>query len=90
MDEGSQRTGLIVSGAMHLGLLAVIVLGFSRAPRFDDAPKSIPVETITTAQLNEIMEGEKTAKPARAGRKPAPAPPKPEPAPAGPATPDAA
>ena len=49
---------------MHLALLAVLVLGFARAPRFDDAPESIPVETITSTQLNEIMQGEKTGKPA--------------------------
>jgi colicin import membrane protein len=69
---------------MHLALLAVLVIGFSRAPRFDDAPESIPVETITSTQLNEIMQGEKTGKPAPAPPKPAPAPPepaKPEPPP---------
>ncbi len=71
MHEGSQRTGLIVSGAMHLALLAILVLGFS-APRFDDAPESIPVETISASDLNEIMEGEKAAKPSPA--KPAPPP----------------
>ncbi len=72
VGEDSQRTGLVVSGAMHLTLLAALVFGFARAPRFDDAPESIPVETITTTQLNEIMEGEKTAKPAPTPPKPAP------------------
>jgi hypothetical protein len=74
---------VIVSGAMHLALLAVIVLGFARAPSFDDAEESVPVETITTTQLNEIMEGEKTAKPhppaPQAAAKAAPQPPPPEP-----------
>ena len=37
LDEETQRAGLIVSGAMHLALLAVLVFGFSHAPRFDDA-----------------------------------------------------
>ncbi len=59
---------------MHLALLALIVFGFARAPRFDDAAESIPVETISATQLNEIMEGEKTAKPAPAPRKAAPPP----------------
>ena len=72
MDEETQRAGLIVSGAMHLALLAVLVFGFARAPRFDDESESIPVETVTSTQLNEIMQGEKTGKPAPA--KPAPAP----------------
>jgi colicin import membrane protein len=67
---------------MHLALLAVLVIGFSRPPRFDDAPESIPVETITSTQLNEIMQGEKTAKPSPAApEKPAPEPPKREPPP---------
>ncbi|HXT07461.1 MAG TPA: hypothetical protein VN715_11050 [Roseiarcus sp.] len=85
MDEGSHRTGLIVSGAMHVALLAVLVFGFSHAPRFDDATESIPVETVTTAQLNQIMEGEKTARPSQA--KPAPAPAKAEPVPLPPTPP---
>ena len=79
MSEDSPRTGFFVSGAAHLSLLAVLMFGFARAPRFDDAPESIPVEMITTTQLNEIMEGEKTAKPAPTPAKPAPAKPAPEP-----------
>jgi hypothetical protein len=70
---------------MHVALLAILVFGFSHAPRFDDAAESIPVETITTAQLNQIMQGEKTAKPSPA--KPAPAPPKAEPVPLPPTPP---
>jgi hypothetical protein len=70
---------------MHVALLAVLVFGFAHAPRFDDAAESIPVETVTTAQLNQIMEGEKTAKPSPA--KPAPAPPKAEPVPLPPTPP---
>jgi hypothetical protein len=73
LEHETQKTGLIVSGAMHLALLAVLVFGFS-APSFDDAPESIPVETITSDQLNEIMQGEKTAKPAPAAPAPAPVP----------------
>ena len=61
---------------MHLTLLALLMFSFSRANRFDDAPESVPVETITSTQLNEIMEGEKHGKPAPAPVKPAPAPPK--------------
>jgi colicin import membrane protein len=79
--EDSEKTGLIVSGAMHAALLAILVFGFARAPRFDDASESIPVETVTTAQLNEIMQGEKAAKPAPAPKAPAPAPPQPAPEP---------
>jgi colicin import membrane protein len=79
LNEGSERTGFIVSGAMHLTLLALLMLGFSPANRFDDAPESVPVETITDTQLNEIMEGDKHGKPAPAPAKPAPALPKPAP-----------
>jgi hypothetical protein len=68
---------------MHLALLAVLTLGFSHAPTFDDATESVPVETISSSQLNEIMQGEKEAKPAPEPAKPAPppkpAPPSPEP-----------
>jgi hypothetical protein len=70
---------------MHLALFAVLIFGFARAPKFDDAPESIPVETITTSQLNEIMEGEKNGKPAP---KPAPAPKVETPAPLPPPRPE--
>ena len=45
-----------------------------RAPRFEDNPESIPVETVSLSELNQIMNGEKDAQPA-----PEP-PPRPEPA----------
>ena len=84
-DPATHRQGLLVSGAMHVALLAVLAFGFTQAPPFTDATESIPVETITSTQLNEIMQGEKDARPAPEASKPAPPeaaplpPPRPEP-----------
>ena len=72
MSEQPQKSGLIVSGALHGALLAAILIGFTGAPKFDDAAESIPVETITQNQFNEIMKGERDAKPAKPVEKPAP------------------
>ena len=77
MSDQPSKTGLYVSGAMHSALLAFIVFGFASAPKFEDAPESIPVDTITQSQFNEIMKGENNAKPAKE-------------APAAPTTPQAA
>ena len=63
MSDGSKRSGFYVSGALHAALLALLLVGFSQAPKFDDAAESIPVDTITQSQLNEIMHGERDAKP---------------------------
>ena len=63
-------------------MLALILLGFASAPRFDDNPESIPVETVSLSDLNQIMNGEKDARPS-----PEP-PPRPEPAPATPKPPE--
>jgi colicin import membrane protein len=52
-----------ISAAMHAGLLAFIVFGFAFAPKFDDATESIPVDTVTQNQFNEIMKGERDGKP---------------------------
>jgi colicin import membrane protein len=76
LSEQPTKTGLVFSGALHATLLAMILVSFASAPRFDDAAESIPVETITLAQFNEIMKGERDAKPA----KPAEQPPAPKPA----------
>ncbi|HLH47864.1 MAG TPA: cell envelope biogenesis protein TolA, partial [Roseiarcus sp.] len=72
MNEQPQKSGLIVSGALHGTLLVAILIGFTGAPKFDDAAESIPVETVTQSQFNEIMKGERDAKPAKPVEKPAP------------------
>jgi hypothetical protein len=63
LSSGSEKSGFYVSGALHAALFALLVVGFSQAPKFDDAAESIPVDTITQSQLNEIMHGERDAKP---------------------------
>jgi hypothetical protein len=45
-------------------MLALILLGFASAPKFEDNPESIPVETVSLSELNQIMNGEKDARPA--------------------------
>ena len=57
---------------MHAALLAFLVFGFSFAPKFEDAGESIPVETVSQSQFNEIMKGERDAKPMK---EPPPEPP---------------
>jgi colicin import membrane protein len=62
VSEDSSKSGLLISGALHGALLAILLIGFTGAPQIDDASETIPVETITDAQLNEIMKGERDAK----------------------------
>jgi colicin import membrane protein len=54
--------GYYVSAAVHLGVLALLLVHFSREHKFEDAQEAIPVETITDAQFSQIMKGEKAAK----------------------------
>ena len=63
MSDQPSKTGLYVSSALHAALLGFIVFGFSAAPKFEDASESIPVDMVTPAQFNEIMKGERDAKP---------------------------
>jgi len=63
VSDQPSKAGLYVSGALHAALLAFIVFGFASAPEFEGAPESIPVDTITQSQFNEIMKGERNAKP---------------------------
>ena len=64
MDERRSYLGWAVSSTLHGALLLFLILGFASAPKFDDGEEAIPVETVSEAQLNQIMNGEKTAKPA--------------------------
>ncbi len=59
MDERRSYWSLAGSTALHGALLALILLGFASAPRFADSPESIPVETITLSELNQVANGEK-------------------------------
>jgi len=52
--------GLVVSAAVHLGVLALLLVHFSQERKFEDAQEAVPVETITDAQFSQIMKGEKT------------------------------
>ena len=91
MNDQSTKAGLYASAAMHAALLAFLVFGFSFAPKFEDAGESIPVETVSQSQFNQIMKGERDAKPmkepppeppqrqAAADPQPAPTPPPPPP-----------
>jgi colicin import membrane protein len=74
LEERRSYWGWSASSVLHGALLVLILLGFASAPKFEDNPESIPVETVSVSELNQIMNGEKNAKPA-----PEP-PPRPEPA----------
>jgi hypothetical protein len=91
VNEQPTKAGLYASAAMHAALLAFLVFGFAFAPKFEDAGESIPVETVSQNQFNQIMKGERDAKPmkeappqppqrqAAADPQPAPTPPPPPP-----------
>ena len=64
MDERRSYWAWAASIALHGAILVLILVGLASAPRFDDSPESIPVETVSPSELNQIMNGEKEARPA--------------------------
>jgi outer membrane biosynthesis protein TonB len=76
LDERRSYSSFAGSAALHGAVLALLLLGFARAPRFADSPEAIPIETISVSELNQITNGEKDAKPAPP---PKPTPPEPPP-----------
>ncbi len=62
MKLSRSQPGLVVSAAVHAGLLLATLLAFSDARKFDDAQETVPVDMVTDSQFNQIMKGEKTAK----------------------------
>lgn len=62
MKFSKSEPGMAISAAIHFGVLALTLVVFSDSPKFDDAQESVPVETISESQFNQIMKGEKTAK----------------------------
>ncbi len=82
MDERRSYWAWAASITLHGAMLVLILLGFASAPKFEDSPESIPVDTVSLSELNQIMNGEKDARPA-----PEP-PPRPEPQPTPPKPPE--
>ena len=64
MDERRSYLAWAASSVLHGALLALILLGLASAPRFADSPESIPIETVSLSEMNQVMNGEKAAKPA--------------------------
>ncbi len=58
----SEKPGLVVSSAVHVTLLAAMLLSFSRTPKFHDAQETVPVEVVSATDLNQITRGDKSAK----------------------------
>jgi len=63
VNDQPTKAGLYASAAMHAALLAFLVFGFSFAPKFEDAGESIPVETVSQSQFNQIRRASGDAKP---------------------------
>lgn len=61
----SDNPGLVVSSATHVALLAATLLSFSGAPKFNDTQETVPVEIVSSSDLNQITRGDKTAKEVR-------------------------
>ena len=64
MDERRSYWAWAVSSTLHGALVLLLILGFAAARKFEDSQEAIPVETVSETQLNQIMNGEKDAKPA--------------------------
>jgi colicin import membrane protein len=57
-----KEPGLILSVSVHAALLAIGLLGFADAAKFDDVQETVPVEVIDENALKQITQGEKSAK----------------------------
>ncbi len=54
--------GVPLSAIAHAALLVASLVAFSSTPPFADAQESVPVDIITSDELNAMMKGEKTVK----------------------------
>ena len=62
MEERRSYWAWSASSALHGVLLALILLGFASAPKFEESEEAVPVETVSLSDVDQIMQGEKTAK----------------------------
>ncbi len=60
--EPWKNPGFVVSGGVHALAFLFLVVNFAHPPKLEEPIETLPVEMITTSDLNEIMNGEKNAK----------------------------
>jgi hypothetical protein len=75
LDDRRSYHGFAGSFALHGTVLALILLGLAAAPKFADSPNAVPIETVSLSDVNEVMNGEKDAKPAPPSAASTPSPP---------------
>jgi colicin import membrane protein len=56
-----ENPGFALSGGIHIGLLALALISFSRTPQLSNVQESIAVAVVSNEQFSQIMKGEKTA-----------------------------
>src|ERR1700742_2513545 len=57
-----ENPGLVLSSAAHVVLLTAMLVSFSFDPKYQDAQESIPIDLVSSSDVNQIMKGDKTAK----------------------------
>ena len=53
--------GVAVSGGVHVVALLLLIVTFTRPEQFDPTQETVPIETISDTEFNQVMQGEKTA-----------------------------
>jgi outer membrane biosynthesis protein TonB len=54
--------GIAVSGGIHLLALILLLVSFASKPEpLDPMQETVPIETVSDTEFNEVMKGEKTA-----------------------------
>ncbi len=60
--DTSGKPGYIASSAAHAALLVLALVSFSRAPKFEEAQETVPIDLVSMQDFNQIMHGDKSAK----------------------------
>ena len=53
--------GYVVSGGVHLLALLMLIVTFTKPEQFDPMQETVPIETISDADFNKVMQGDKSA-----------------------------
>ena len=63
MNFSVSEPGKVVSAALHTLLLVATVASFSKTQPLTEAQESVPLATVSEAEFNQVMRGDKEAKP---------------------------
>ena len=61
MNLKLSEPGVAVSAGLHVLALILLLVTFTKSDEFDPMQETVPIETVSVSEFNQVMQGDKSA-----------------------------